>query len=70
MCYELPRCCNKRGIQIVAKELVKACEQWTKEKGCKEFASDCQLSNEESRRFHTAAGFDEVGEIVCFAKKI
>lgn len=64
--FVLPEYRN-RGL---AKELVKACEQWAKEKGCKEFASDCELSNEESRRFHRAAGFDEVGAIVCFAKKI
>lgn len=64
--FVLPEYRN-RGL---AKELVKACEQWAKEKGCKEFASDCELTNEESRKFHRAAGFNEVGAIVCFAKKI
>lgn len=64
--FVLPEYRN-RGL---AKELVKACERWAKEKGCEEFASDCELTNEESRKFHRAAGFDEVGAIVCFAKKI
>lgn len=64
--FVLPEYRN-RGL---AKELVKACEQWAKEKGCKEFASDCELHNEESRRFHMAAGFDEANRIICFVKKI
>ena len=31
--------------QGYAKELLSACEQWAKERGCTEFASDCELSN-------------------------
>lgn len=58
---------RKKGL---AKELVKACEQWAKEKGCSEFASDCELNNNESKIFHKALGFDEVNAIICFAKKI
>lgn len=54
----------------LARELIKACEEWAKEKGCKEFASDCELHNEESRRFHMATGFDEANRIICFVKKI
>lgn len=30
-----------------AKELLRACEAWAKEKGCTEFASDCEINNEE-----------------------
>ena len=33
---------RKQGI---AKELLSACESWAKEKGCTEFASDCELAN-------------------------
>ena len=29
--------------------LLRRCEAWAKEKGCAEFASDCELENEESR---------------------
>ena len=29
-----------------AKELLKACEAWAKEKHCAEFASDCELEND------------------------
>ena len=53
-----------------AKELLKACEQWAKEKGCREFASDCELDNNESLKFHMAMGFEEANRIVCFRKEI
>ena len=53
-----------------AKELLLACEKWAKEKGCKEFASDCELDNTDSLKFHTAMGFDEVNRIICFRKDI
>ena len=53
-----------------ARLLLGACEIWTKEKGCVEFASDCELENEESLRFHLKTGFEEVGRIICFVKRI
>ena len=53
-----------------AKELVEACEKWAKEKGCKQFASDCELNNKESIKFHKVIGFKEANRIVCFIKKI
>ena len=56
-----------RGI---GKYLVLNCEYWAHEHGCTEFASDCELTNEDSRKFHEAIGFSEVNRIICFAKKI
>ncbi|MCM1544205.1 MAG: GNAT family N-acetyltransferase, partial [Ruminococcus sp.] len=53
-----------------AKELLLECEKWAKEKGCTEFASDCELSNEDSLVFHLHAGFEEVNRIICFRKSI
>ena len=58
---------RKRGV---AKKLLSACECWAKEKGCSEFASDCELDNVQSLRFHLNAGFEEANRIVCFTKKI
>ena len=58
---------RKKGY---AKELLTACEKWAKEKGCSEFASDCELSNVNSLKFHLAMGFDEVNRIICFRKDI
>lgn len=53
-----------------AKELLSECEKWAKEKGCKEFASDCEIDNMRSFDFHMAMGFTEANRIICFAKKI
>ena len=54
----------------VAKALLAACEAWAKDMGCTEFASDCELTNYESYRFHLALGFLEAGRIICFTKQI
>ena len=54
----------------VAKQLLKACENWAAEKGCTEFASDCELTNTDSLRFHLHAGFTEANRIICFVKKL
>lgn len=59
--------CRHRGI---ARGLLNACQNWAKNQGCKEFASDCELTNEESRIFHEKMGFAEANRIICFAKKL
>lgn len=56
--------------QGVAKELLTACESWAKDKGCSEFASDCELDNVQSLQFHLNVGFEEANRIICFTKKI
>jgi len=53
-----------------ARELLFACEKWAKGMGCREFASDCELDNINSLKFHMAMGFDEVNRIICFKKNI
>lgn len=53
-----------------AKELLSACEAWAKNNGCTEFASDCELDNIGSFRFHLAMGFQEANRIICFKKQI
>ena len=58
---------RKQGF---ARELLAACEDWAKEKGCAEFASDCELSNTQSLQFHLNVGFEEANRIICFTKKI
>ena len=59
--------CRSRGI---AKALLKACEDWAKDQGCTEFASDCELNNVGSLHFHLNVGFQEVNRIICFTKKL
>ena len=54
----------------VARELLNRCQAWAREQGCSEFASDCELANEASRRFHLAVGFEEANRIICFTKRL
>ena len=56
-----------RGL---AKQLLGACENWAREKGCTEFASDCEMGNGASLNFHLSMGFTEVNRIVCFTKTL
>ncbi len=56
--------------QGYAKELLAECEDWAREQGAEEFASDCELDNTDSYRFHMAVGFTEANRIICFTKKI
>ena len=56
--------------QGIAGKLCTACENWAREKGCAEFASDCALENTGSFRFHMGLGFSEAGRIICFTKKL
>ena len=53
-----------------ARALLTACEAWAKEKGCSEFASDCELGNDTSLAFHLSVGFEEANRIICFMKKL
>lgn len=53
-----------------AKELLIECEKWAKEKNCSEFASDCELDNNDSFNFHIAMGFEEANRIICFRKDL
>ena len=56
-----------RGI---AKKLLTQCEEWASSKGCSEFASDCELNNIESLKFHLQVGFEESNRIICFKKML
>ena len=56
--------------QGVAKVLLGACESWAESKGCREFASDCELDNAQSLAFHLNVGFEEANRIICFTKRL
>ena len=56
---------RKKGF---ATQLLAECEKWAKEKGCTEFASDCELDNENSLKFHLSQGFEEANRLICFRK--
>lgn len=53
-----------------AAKLLAMCEQWAREQGCSEFASDCELGNTASLAFHLALGFQEANRIICFTKPL
>ena len=54
----------------VASKLCAECEDWAKNRGCQEFASDCELTNAASYEFHRNIGFEETNRIIHFKKKI
>ena len=58
---------RKRGL---ARDMLEACQKWAKEQGCTEFASDCELDNEDSLKFHIKMGFVEANRIICFTKRL
>ncbi len=54
----------------IGKKLVEPGEQWGIEMGCREIASDTEITNTDSIAFHTQIGFDQVNRIVCFRKDL
>lgn len=58
---------RKRGL---AREMLEVCQKWAKEQKCSEFASDCELDNEDSLKFHKKMEFIEANRIICFTKSL
>ena len=56
--------------QNVARQLASEIEKWGKSKGCLEFASDADLDNDISQKFHRAIGFEETERVVYFRKSL
>lgn len=54
--------------QGVGQQLVAAAEQWAREQGCTEMASDTELDNIESQQAHQRLGYTEVERSVHFVK--
>lgn len=61
---------NEYRMRGIGKKLLIQCEEWAKNKGCSEFASDCELNNAESLKFHLQLGFEEANRIICFKKNL
>ena len=59
--------CRRMGV---AGQLLHACEEWSMAMGCTEFASDCELDNLDSLRFHLHMGFEEMNRVICLRKKL
>lgn len=56
-----------RGI---GRALIRAAEQWGRERGCGQIASDTQEHNQASRRAHAACGFEDMGLLRHFVRPL
>jgi aminoglycoside 6'-N-acetyltransferase I len=56
--------------QGVGRALVAAAEDWGREQGCSEFASDTHYDNRLSVEAHHSLGFDDAGINHCFRKSL
>ena len=56
--------------QKLGREMVHVAEQWAREKGCTEMASDTWLDNEASIAAHVKLGYYEVERLVHFVKRL
>ena len=56
--------------QKLGRELVQAAEQWAREKGMAEMASDTWLENETSIAAHLRLGYQEAERLVHFVKRL
>jgi len=54
----------------VGAALISAAEEWGRSQGCVELGSDAELENDASAKAHVALGFEEVGVIRCFRKRL
>jgi aminoglycoside 6'-N-acetyltransferase I len=56
--------------QGVGTALIQAAQQWGRDRGCLELASDALIENTASHEFHTKMGFREVERTVFFIKPV
>lgn len=54
----------------VGRALVEAVENWARDQGFREIASDVLLDNEASRAAHGALGYEEAARLICFRKDL
>lgn len=56
--------------QGIGKALVAFAEQWARDQGCTEMASDADIHNTGSIEAHRRLGYEEVVRVVCFRKHL
>ncbi len=60
---------RQRGLGL-SRQLLHRAEQWSREQGCTEIATDAELDNESAQRFHEHLGFTETYRIVEYRKRL
>ncbi len=58
---------RKHGI---GRQLVKSAENWAREKGCEEMASDSEIGNDLSLKAHLKLGYEETSRLVHLRKDL
>ncbi len=58
---------RRRGVGAA---LVAVAENWARDQGCMEMASDAALDNRISAQAHAALGYAQVAEVRCFRKDL
>ena len=56
--------------QNIARKLIEHAEDFARQKGLKQLASDCLLENEASAAFHKSCGFTETERVIYFVKNV
>ena len=56
--------------QGVGSQLVSAAEDWARDLGLTEMASDADIANDVSQLAHKALGYNETDRLICFMKKL
>jgi aminoglycoside 6'-N-acetyltransferase I len=64
--YVLPEY-RKHGI---ARKFIEYAENYARQKGIAQLASDCLIDNELSEKFHKSCGFVEAERVICFVKNV
>ena len=54
----------------IGRALVQAAEQYARDTGYREIASDCELENVASRSAHRALGYDDTRRVISFRKSL
>lgn len=58
-----------RGTGL-SRRLLSAAEEWCRERGCREIATDAELDNISAQTFHEQMGFEETYRIVEYRKRL
>jgi aminoglycoside 6'-N-acetyltransferase I len=56
--------------QTIGNRLVGAMEDWARQQGCFEVASDCLIDNQISLKAHLSLGYEEVERLIHFRKNL